>query len=75
MGHVRQMGHVDISPDRAFALTMDAKRDPEWNSSVVEVAWPPRSDVASCSRSLGFSTFMTSQRVSSWRPPSLSIAV
>jgi polyketide cyclase/dehydrase/lipid transport protein len=37
MGHVRQMGHVDISPDRAFALTMDAKRDPEWNSSVVEV--------------------------------------
>jgi hypothetical protein len=37
MGHVRQMGHVDVSPDRAFALTVDAERDPEWNSSVVEV--------------------------------------
>jgi hypothetical protein len=31
------MGHVDVSPDRAFALTIDATREPEWNSSVVEV--------------------------------------
>lgn len=37
MGHVRQMGHVDVSLDKAFALTVDAERDPEWNSSVVEV--------------------------------------
>ena len=37
MGHVRQMGHVDISPDRAFALTIDPKRDPEWNNSVIDV--------------------------------------
>lgn len=37
MGHVRQMGHVDTSPDRAFALTIDPKRDPEWNNSVIEV--------------------------------------
>ena len=37
MGHVRQMGHVDAPPDRVFALTIDATRDPEWNSSVVEV--------------------------------------
>jgi hypothetical protein len=31
------MGHVDAAPDKAFALTIDASRDPEWNSSVVEV--------------------------------------
>ena len=37
MGHVRHMGHVEVSPDRAFALTIDATRDPEWASSVVEV--------------------------------------
>lgn len=37
MGHVRQMGHVEAPPERAFALTIDATRDPEWNSSVVEV--------------------------------------
>jgi uncharacterized membrane protein len=37
MGHVRQMSHVDAPPDKVFALTIDATRDPEWNSSVVEV--------------------------------------
>ena len=37
MGHVRQMGHVDAPPQKAFALTIDSSRDPEWNSSVVEV--------------------------------------
>jgi uncharacterized membrane protein len=37
MGHVRQMGHVEAPPDKAFALTIDPSRDPEWNSSVVEV--------------------------------------
>ena len=37
MGHVRQMSHVDAPPDKVFALTIDAERDPEWNSSVVEV--------------------------------------
>jgi Polyketide cyclase / dehydrase and lipid transport len=37
MGHVRQMGHVDVSPDRAFALTIDPTREPEWNNSIVEV--------------------------------------
>ena len=37
MGHVRHMGHIDAPPDRVFALTIDASRDPEWNSSVVEV--------------------------------------
>ena len=37
MGHVRQMGHVDAPPGKAFALTIDPSRDPEWNSSVVEV--------------------------------------
>ena len=37
MGHVRHMGHVDAPPDKVFALTIDATRDPEWNSSVVEV--------------------------------------
>jgi uncharacterized membrane protein len=26
------MGHVDAPPDKAFALTIDASRDPEWNS-------------------------------------------
>ena len=36
MGHVRQMGHVDASADQAFALSIDAKRIPEWNSSVSE---------------------------------------
>jgi uncharacterized membrane protein len=36
MGHVREMGHVDASPDAAFALAIDATRIPEWNSSVVE---------------------------------------
>jgi uncharacterized membrane protein len=37
MGHVRQTGHIDASPDKAFALAIDAARIPEWNSSVVEV--------------------------------------
>ena len=37
MGHVRQTGHIDASPDRAFAIATDAARIPEWNSSVVEV--------------------------------------
>jgi uncharacterized membrane protein len=37
MGHVRQMGHVDAPPDKAFALAVDAKRGPEWNNSIVEV--------------------------------------
>ena len=37
MGHVLQTGHVDVAPDKAFALAMDAKRIPEWNSSVIEV--------------------------------------
>jgi uncharacterized membrane protein len=37
MGHVRQSGHIDASPDAAFALAIDASRIPEWNSSVSEV--------------------------------------
>ena len=37
MGHVLQTGHIDASPDRAFALALDAARIPEWNSSVIEV--------------------------------------
>ena len=37
MGHVRHTGHIDAPPDRVFAMTIDATRDPEWNSSVVEV--------------------------------------
>ena len=37
MGHILQTGHVDASPDRAFALALDAARIPEWNSSVIEV--------------------------------------
>jgi uncharacterized membrane protein len=36
MGHVRQTGHVDAPPDKAFAVAIDATRIPEWNSSVVE---------------------------------------
>jgi len=36
MGHVRQMGHVDAPPDKAFDLAVDATRIPEWNSSVIE---------------------------------------
>jgi uncharacterized membrane protein len=31
------MAHIDAPPESAFALTIDATRDPEWNSSVVEV--------------------------------------
>ena len=37
MGHVRQTGHIDASPETAFALALDAARIPEWNSSVIEV--------------------------------------
>ena len=37
MGHVIQTGHIDASPDKAFALAIDAARIPEWNSSVIEV--------------------------------------
>ena len=37
MGHVLQTGHIDASPDKAFALASDAARTPEWNSSVIEV--------------------------------------
>jgi uncharacterized protein YndB with AHSA1/START domain len=37
MGHVRQTGHIDTSPDKAFAIAIDAARIPEWNSSVVQV--------------------------------------
>lgn len=37
MGHVLQTGHIDASPDTAFALALDAARIPEWNSSVIEV--------------------------------------
>lgn len=37
MGHILQTGHIDASPDRAFALALDAARIPEWNSSVIEV--------------------------------------
>jgi uncharacterized membrane protein len=37
MGHVRHTGHIDSSPEKAFALAIDAMRFPEWNSSVVEV--------------------------------------
>ena len=36
MGHILQTGHIDASPERAFALATDAARIPEWNSSVVE---------------------------------------
>ena len=36
MGHVLQTGRIDASPDRAFALAVDAARIPEWNSSVVD---------------------------------------
>jgi uncharacterized membrane protein len=36
MGHVRQMGHVDAPPDKAFAVAVDATRIPEWNSWVIE---------------------------------------
>jgi uncharacterized protein YndB with AHSA1/START domain len=36
MGHVRQMGHVDVPPDKAFAMAVDATRIPEWNASVIE---------------------------------------
>ena len=37
MGHVLQTGRIDASPDKAFALAIDAARIPEWNSSVIEV--------------------------------------
>lgn len=36
MGHVVQTGHINASPDQAFALAVDAARIPEWNSSVVD---------------------------------------
>jgi uncharacterized membrane protein len=36
MGHVRQMGHVDAPPDKAFGMAVDATRIPEWNASVIE---------------------------------------
>lgn len=37
MGHILQTGHVDVPPEKAFAVAIDAARLPEWNSSVVEV--------------------------------------
>jgi uncharacterized membrane protein len=37
MGHVRQTGHIDVPPEKAFAVAIEAARIPEWNSSVVEV--------------------------------------
>ena len=37
MGHVRQTTHIDAPPEAAFDLLTDAKRIPEWNSSVVAV--------------------------------------
>jgi uncharacterized membrane protein len=37
MGHVRHTGHVDTSPDDAFALGVDVSRGPEWNNSLVAV--------------------------------------
>jgi hypothetical protein len=36
MGSIRQTSHIDVPPEKAFALAIDAKRIPEWNASVVE---------------------------------------
>ena len=36
MGHVRFTDHIDVPPDQAFALAIDASREPEWNNSIVE---------------------------------------
>ena len=37
MGHVRLTSHIEVPPETAFALAIDAKRVPEWNTTVVEV--------------------------------------
>ena len=37
MGHVLQTGQIDVQPEKAFAVAIDAARIPEWNASVSEV--------------------------------------
>ncbi len=36
MGSIRQTSHIDVPPEKVFALAIDAKRVAEWNASVIE---------------------------------------
>jgi uncharacterized protein YndB with AHSA1/START domain len=35
MGSIRQTSHIDVPPEKVFALAIDAKRVAEWNASVI----------------------------------------